>query len=70
MPYFNFFFSIEHIKGSQNSLPDFLRRENLQEKHLMIIVTEWDPNIQHEILRNILDSTPWQEYCESWKLTC
>jgi hypothetical protein len=27
-----FYFEIEHIKGSQNSIPDFLTREFLQNK--------------------------------------
>ena len=43
----NFTFKVEHIKGSENCLPDFLTREFIQHQeqeddHLMVIITEWD----------------------------
>ena len=41
----NFDFDVEHIKGSENCLPEFLSREHIQQQeHIMVIVTEWDPN--------------------------
>jgi len=43
----NFDFSVQHIKGENNSLPNFLNREYIEQKetHVMMIVTEWD---QHQ----------------------
>jgi hypothetical protein len=35
----NFDFSIEHIKGSSNSLPDFLSREHLQPAHQSFVIS-------------------------------
>ena len=46
----NFDFEIEHIKGSKNCVPNFLSRENIQEKsNLMVIVTKLDPVLSHEL---------------------
>ena len=57
---------MEHIKGKENYLPDFLNREFIQPaEHLMIIVTEWDQGQQREVLRTIPDNLSWSEYKES-----
>ena len=62
----NFDFDVEHIKGEENSLPDFLTREYIQDStkdaQVMMIVTEWDPNQQQEVLRSICKSKSWSEY--------
>jgi len=66
----NFDFEVEHIKGKENHLPDFLSREFIQPpEHVMVIVTEWDQNRQKEVLRTIPDNLSWAEYKESWKPT-
>jgi len=39
----NFDFQVEHIKGKDNNLPDFLRRKYIETKdHVMMIIIEWD----------------------------
>ena len=70
----NFEFDIEHIKGSETCLPDFLSRENLlhiAEKQIsnepascLIIVSEWKNN--QEETREILESISWIEYKQQW----
>lgn len=66
----NFDFDVEHIKGSENCLLDFLSREHIQQpEHIMVIVTEWDPNQPKEILRSIPEDKSCQEYCDEWKPT-
>ena len=73
----NFDFDIEHIKGSENCLPDFLSRENLLqtvEKQIsnepascLIIVSEWKNN--QEETREITESMSWTKYKQRWKPT-
>ena len=62
----NFDFDVEHIKGEENSLPDFLSREYIQDRNqgvkVMMIVTEWDPNQQQEVLRSISENKSWSDY--------
>jgi len=56
----NFDFEVEHIKGKENHLPDFLSREFIQPiEYVMIIVTEWDQGQQKEVLRTIPDNLSW-----------
>ena len=57
----NFDFSIEHIKGKENCLPDFLSREYLEQNiaHIMMIITEWDQHQKQEDLRTIPDNQDW-----------
>jgi len=56
----NFDFEVEHIKGKENYLPDFLSREFIQPiEYVMIIVTEWDQGQQKEVLRTIPDNLSW-----------
>ena len=73
----NFEFDIEHIKGSENCLLDFLSRENLlqtAEKQIsnepascLIIVSEWKNN--QEETREITESMSWTEYKQQWRPT-
>lgn len=66
----NFYFKVEHIKGKENYLPDFISGEFIYPaKHVMIIVTEWDQGQQKEVLITIPDNISWSEYKESWKPT-
>jgi len=66
----NFDFKVEHIKGKENNLPDFLNREYLEsEDYVMMIVTEWDQNKKQEVLRTIPDNQDWEEYKRNWKPT-
>jgi len=48
----NFDFDIEHIQGTSNNIPDFLRREHLQ-PHIMIISVRWQN--EAEVLVSIPD---------------
>jgi len=59
----NFDFSIEHIKGNDNSIPDFLSREHLQNLCLLIYVQLRNGT---ETLVNIPDSLRWETYEEEW----
>jgi hypothetical protein len=59
----NFDFTIEHIKGSQNSIPDFLSREHLQSFCLLISVQLRDGI---ETVVDIPDSLNWESYAASW----
>jgi hypothetical protein len=59
----NFDFSIEHIKGANNSIPDFLSREHLQNLCLLISVQLRDGL---ESNRDIPDSLNWESYSEDW----
>ena len=73
----NFEFDIEHIKGSENCLPEFFSRENLLqtvEKQIsnepasyLIIVSEWKNN--QEETREIPESMSWTEYKQQWRPT-
>ena len=76
----NFTFKVEHIKGSENCLPDFLSREFIQhqeksddqvkeDEHVMVIITEWDHTEQRETLRSISDNESWAMYKEKWRPT-
>ena len=65
----NFDFDVEHIKGEENSLPDFLSREYIQPAQILMIVTEWDPNQQQEVLRSIPENKSWSKYQDQWKPT-
>lgn len=66
----NFNFEIEHIKGSEKCIHDFLNRQNIQEQsYLMVIVIEWVSYLSHEMLREIPDCMNWEYYMNSWKLT-
>lgn len=61
----NFDFSIEHIKGSSNSLVDFLSRENLQIAHQSLVVSvQLRGDSEH--IENIPDIMGWDEYCRRW----
>ena len=65
---------MEHIKGEDNCLPDFLSREYIQtqsqeQEHVFVIVTEWDLDNQQEVLRTIREEQSWEEYKENWKPT-
>jgi len=55
----NFDFTIEHIKGSNNYIPDFLRREHLQNLCLLISI-QLRNGI--ETVVNIPDSLSWETY--------
>jgi hypothetical protein len=61
----NFDFTIEHIKGSTNSLADFLSREHLQMVHQSLIVSIQLRN-NNEHIENIPDRIPWEEYRQVW----
>ena len=66
----NFDFQVEHIKGTENCLPDFLSREYIQpQDHIMVIVTEWDQTQKQEVLCTIPDTQDWEEYKKDWKPT-
>jgi hypothetical protein len=60
----NFDFSVEHIKGTDNSIPDFLSREHLQNLCLIISVQLRNGT---EILVNIPDSLNWETYESEWR---
>jgi hypothetical protein len=61
----NFDFSIEHIKGTNNSLADFLSREHLQNTHQVHIVSIQLRN-NNEHIENISDSLTWEDYSQLW----
>jgi hypothetical protein len=63
--FINFDFSIEHIKGTNNSLADFLSREHLQIVHQALIVSVQLQN-NNEHIENIPDSLSWDDYCQLW----
>jgi len=67
----NFDFSVEHIKGENNCLPDFLSGEYIEQKeaHVMMIITEWDQHQKQEILRTIPDDLDWDTYKNNWRPT-
>lgn len=61
----NFDFTIEYIKGSTNSLADFLSREHLQVVHQPLIVSiQLRDNNEH--IENIPDRLPWDDYKQLW----
>ena len=60
----NFDFSIEHIKGTTNCIPDFLSREHLQQVSMIISVQLRNGS---EILTTILDTFSWEQYSSNWK---
>ena len=60
----NFDFSVEHIKGTNNYIPDFLSREHLQNFCLIISVQLRNGT---EILVNIPDSLNWETYESEWR---
>jgi hypothetical protein len=61
----NFDFSIEHIKGSSDSLADFLSREHLQTVHQSFIVSI-QLRGESDHIENIPDMMRWDEYCRGW----
>lgn len=76
-----FSFKVEHIRGSDNCIPDFLSREYIQHQehendpkeemqlHCMVILTEWNQAYKREELRYIADDEPWPIYAEKWRPT-
>lgn len=67
----NFDFTVEHIKGKDNTLPYFHSREYIEQKkyHVMIIITEWDNNQRQEVLKTMPDELEWETYKRDWKPT-
>lgn len=66
----NFDFEVKHIIGKNNCLPNFLRREYLNQKDTtMVIVIEWEPSQHIETLRSISETQNWEEYYSKWKQT-
>lgn len=66
----NFDFQVEHIKGEENSLLDFLSRESIEARdHVMMIITEWDQHQKQEVLRTILDDQDLEQYKRNWRPT-
>lgn len=63
--FINFDFSIEHIKGTTNSLADFLSHEHLQVIHQALIVSIQLRN-NNEHIENIPDRMPWEEFRQIW----
>jgi hypothetical protein len=60
----NFDFSVELIKGTINTIPDFLRGEHLQASCMIISVQLRNGA---ETLVNILDSLNWEAYESEWR---
>lgn len=60
----NFDFSIEHIKGTANCIPDFLSREHLQQTYMIIYVQLRNGA---EVLATIPDTLSWEQYSSNWK---
>ena len=60
----NFDFSIEHIKGTTNCIPDFLSREHLQQVSMIISVQLRNGS---EVLTTILDTLSQEQYSSNWK---
>ena len=60
----NFDFSVEHIKGTINSIPDFLSKEHLQASCMIISVQLRNGA---ETLVNIPDSLNWEAYESEWR---
>lgn len=67
----NFDLSVEHIKGKDNSLPDFLSRGYIEQKEaqVLVIVTEWEQEHKRETMRIIPDELEWETYKRDWKPT-
>jgi len=66
----NFDFQVEHIKGKDNNMPDFLSREYIESKdHVMVIITEWDQHHKQEVLRTVPDDQDREAYKRNWKPT-
>jgi hypothetical protein len=61
----NFDFSIEYIKGSTNSLADFLKQRTSAVVYLLLIVSiQLRDNNEH--IENIPDRLPWDDYKQLW----
>lgn len=60
----NFDFSIEHIKGTANCIPDFLSREHLQQTYMIISVQLRNGA---EVLETIPNTLSWEQYSSNWK---
>jgi hypothetical protein len=54
--------SVEHIKGSDNSIPDFLSREHLQSLIISVQLRNGT-----KVLVNIPDSLNWETYESEWR---
>jgi hypothetical protein len=62
--FINFDFSIEHIKGTTNCIPDFLSKEHLQQVSMIIFVQLRNGS---EVLTTILDTLSWEQYSSNLK---